>query len=145
MPCTYSNSNVRSVQTAYNNAQQALTTTTPTTVVILGTQVCDTGCSIDTVTNGFKILHTGIYRFSFDVVITATTAGTAEIQLINGTTALPCADVSQYVDTTGASAVHVETSIEVPVCRMVRPVISAAVSGIAGAITHVCATAEKLA
>lgn len=142
--CDVRNIGARSVQTAYNNAPQTFTIDGGT-VAILGTQICDNGCSIDTAVNGFTINRSGIYRFSYDVVYEATGAGTAEIQLYAGETPLPCS-FSKFVTAAGGIyPMHIETMIPLRACYGVRPLVSCRISGAAGDVTHVCASAVKIA
>ena len=134
----------RAIQTAYNNADQVFTVDGGT-VAILGTQICDSGSSLDTVVNGFLVKREGVYRFSYDVVFEATGAGTAEIQLYNGATPLPCS-YSKFVTAAGGIyPMHIETTIPLFSCCGNRPVITCRVSGAAGSVTHVCASAVKFA
>lgn len=134
----------RSVQTAYNNTPQTFTVDGGT-VAVLGTQICDSGCSVKTVQNGFVVRGDGYYRFSYDVVFEATGAGTAEIQLYEDAVPLPCS-YSKFVTAAGGIyPMHIETIIPVRACYAVRPTISCRVSGAAGDVTHVCASVVKIA
>jgi len=145
MSCGINNQYAKSAQTAYNNAAQAITANAVTTIAILGTQVCDTGCSIDTSASAFTVLKGGLYRFSYDVTYTATAAGTAVIQLYNGTVALPCAVAQVAAEADGVYTTHIETVLTLNSCCGVRPAINAGITGIAGTVSHVCASAVRLA
>ena len=134
---------IRSVQTAYNNTAQAFTADGGT-VAILGTRICDTGCAIDAGATGFEIRSDGVYRISYDVVFEATGAGTAEVQLFSGEAALPCSYSMFVAAAGGIYPMHIETTIPVRACYGVRPMISCRVSGAAGNVTHVCASAVRL-
>ena len=141
--CEVRSTGVRSVQTAYNNAAQTFTIDGGI-IDVLGTQICDAGCGIDTITNGFIVKRAGVYRFSYDVVFEATGAGTAEIQLFEGSNPLPCS-YSKFVTAAGGIyPMHIETTIPVRACYGVRPIISCRVDGAAGDVTHVCASAVKI-
>lgn len=134
----------RSVQTAYNNTPQTFAVTGGT-VTILGTQVCDTGCAIDTEPTGFEFLREGVYRISYDVLFEATGAGTAEIQLYNGATPLPCSYSMFVAAAGGIYPMHVETILPIKACYGYQPLVTCQITGAAGNVTHVCANAVKLA
>lgn len=134
----------KSVQTAYNNAAQAYAAA-GTQVNVLGTLATDTGASIRTQTGGFQIASGGLFRVSFDVTSTPGAAGAQVLQLYNGQTALPCAIATDTVAANGIITQHVETVINLTTCCAITPVITARMSGVAGTINHVCASAYKLA
>lgn len=139
------NSCQKSTQCAYNNAIQAIVSD-GTTLELLGTRVSDTGIAIETTENAFRILRSGIYRFSIDVNFTAgATAGTVRLQLFNGIAPLPCSNAVTSVAADGSETLHVETVLPLNSCCGNIPSISAQVSGLAGSVTHLCANAIKLA
>lgn len=138
------NAHYKSAQNAYNNAAQAFVAA-GTPVNVLGILNTDTGCSIDTVTGGFVVSSSGLYRISYDVVFTAGGAGTAELKLLKDTAALPCADAQVTTVANNIYSLHIETTVYIPVCCNGTPTISAAIGGIAGTINHVCASMVKLA
>lgn len=138
------NAHYKSAQNAYNNAEQAFVAA-GTPVNVLGILNTDTGCSIDTVTGGFVVSSSGLYRISYDVVFTAGGAGTAELKLLKDTAALPCADAQVTTVVNNIYSLHVETIVYIPVCCNGTPTISAAIGGVAGTINHVCASMVKLA
>lgn len=142
--CNVKNIHYKSAQTAYNNAAQAFVAA-GTPVSILGTLATDTGCAISTQAGGFRIDARGLYRISYDVTYTATAAGVGIVQLYNGATALPCAIAQDTATAGGVITAHVETVIGLSSCPSVTPVISARISGVAGTVNHVCASAVKLA
>jgi len=145
MSCNNTNQFAKSAQAAYNNSTQAITAVGVTTIAILGNKVCDTGCSITTNTSTFNVLKSGLYRFSFDITLTATTAGTAIVQMYNGTVALPCAVAQVTADADSAHTTHIETVLPLNSCCGVRPAISVGITGVAGSVTHVCGSAVRLA
>lgn len=135
----------KSTQCAYNNAIQAVVSD-GTTLELLGTKVSDTGISIETTENTFRILRSGVYRFSIDVNFTAgATAGTVRLQLFNGIAPLPCSNSVTSVAADSSETMHIETVIPLNSCCGNIPNISAQVSGLAGTVTHLCANAIKLA
>lgn len=138
------NAHYKSAQNAYNNAAQAFVAA-GTPVNVLGILNTDTGCSIDTVTGGFVVSSSGLYRISYDVVFTAGGAGTAELKLLKDTAALPCADAQVTTVANNIYSLHIETTVYIPVCCNGAPTISAALGGVAGTISHVCASVVKLA
>lgn len=138
------NSHYKSAQNAYNNTTQAFVAA-GTPVNVLGILNTDTGCSIDTVTGGFVVSSSGLYRISYDVVFTAGGAGTADLRLLKDTAALPCAVAQVTTAANNIYTLHVETTVYIPVCCNGTPTISATISGIDGTITHVCASMVKLA
>ena len=73
------NQHYKSAQNAYNDATQAFTAV-GTPVAVLGVLSTDTGCSVDTVTGGFQINASGLYRISYDVTFTTASAGVAVLQ-----------------------------------------------------------------
>lgn len=138
------NSHYKSAQNAYNNTSQAFTATA-TPINVLGVLNTDTGCSVDTVTGGFVVSSSGLYRISYDVVLTAAGAGTVAIQGLKDTTPLPCMTAHATVAAGGITTLHVETTVYIPVCCSGNPTISATIGGVAGTINHVCASVVKLA
>lgn len=134
----------KSSQMAYNDSAQAYTAD-GTTINILGNLITDTGVSITTNTGGFKINNGGLFRVSYDVTSTPSAAGTQIVQLYNGSTAMPCA--ASTVTTTADDIItqHVETVVRIATCCAIQPTISARISGVAGTVSHVCASALKLA
>lgn len=138
------NSHYKSAQNAYNDASQAFIAA-GTPVNVLGILNTDTGCSLDTVTGGFVVSSSGLYRISYDVVFTAGGAGTAELKLLKDTVSLPCADAQVTTVANNIYSLHVETTVYIPVCCNGTPTISAAIGGVAGTVTHVCASMVKLA
>ncbi len=114
-------------------------------VAILGNLGTDTGCAITTQSGGFRVNARGMYRISYDVTYTATAAGTGIVQLYRDSVALPCAIAQDTVTAAGVKTAHVETVISLNSCPSVNPVISAQISGVAGVVNHVCASAVKLA
>ena len=143
----YKNAAIRSVQTVYNNAVQAVTATEPTQMVVLGSQVCDTGCSIETTAAGFHILSNGIYRLSFDVTVNSTAAGInlATVQMMMDGDPLPCAVSTEGIAQNAPTTLHAETILPISVCRIFDPTITIEVSGVDGSVNHICATAVKIA
>lgn len=133
----------RSAQTAYNDTEQAFAAT-GTPIVILGTRVTDTGVSIDTEPTVFNVKGSGLYRISYDVDLAAAGAGTVTLQLYDGQTPLPCAIASRTTATGLDYAMHVETTLYLPSCCAVHHAIGARIGGVAGEITHVCASIVKL-
>lgn len=138
------NAHYKSAQNAYNNTAQTFAAA-GAPVNVLGILNTDTGCSIDTVTGGFVVTSGGLYRISYDVVFTADAAGIAELKAFKDTVALPCADAQVTTTANNIYTLHIETTIYIPVCCNSFPTISAAISGIAGTINHVCASMVKLA
>ena len=134
----------KSTQEAYNNAVQPYIAA-GTQIAILGSRPDNTGCSIDTDASGFTVLNSGIYRFAYDVTSTPADAGEQVMQLYLDGIPLPQAITT---DTTVADAIltqHVETVMELRTCCAVNHAITAQISGVAGNINHVQASAVKLA
>lgn len=138
------NCHYKSAQNAYNNSQQAFTATA-TPVNVLGVLNTDTGCSIDTNTAGFTVLNSGLYRISYDVTFTATGVGTATLQGVKDSANLPCMASSVTTAAATVYTLHAETTIYIPVCCGGSSSIGATISGVAGTISHVCASVVKLA
>lgn len=138
------NSHYKSAQNAYNNSTQAFAAV-GTPVSVLGVLNTDTGCSIDTVTGGFQINSSGLYRISYDVTFTTASAGVAVLQGLKGTSTLPCMSSQATVASGSVYTLHAETTAYIPVCCNGTPTISATLGGVAGTISHVCASVVKLA
>lgn len=130
-------------KTVYNNETQTVTTA-GTNLEILGDIVTSVGTGIRTYNYGFGILRSGLYRISFDITFTPTGAGTEVLSIVKDGTTLPCA-VAQFtaVDATTTTQ-HIETVIYVPTCVMIKPLIGVNISGVAGAVTHICASVVAL-
>lgn len=133
----------KSVQTAYNNAEQAFVAD-GTTLAVIGTLACDNGCSVVTGNDGFTIRNSGVYRISYDVTFTATGAGVATLGLYNGSSAMPCATAGVTTTANGVDSLHAETTVEFKTCCAVTPVISAKMGGVAGTVTHVNASVTRI-
>lgn len=140
----FKNAHYKSAQNAYNNTPQPFVAV-GTPVNILGILNTDTGCSLDTVTGGFTVNNSGLYRISYDVVFTAAGAGTAVLRALKDTVSLPCAEAQVTAAAGNVYTLHVETTIYIAVCCNGAPTISASLGGIAGTINHVCASMVKLA
>lgn len=138
------NPHFKSAQNAYNNTTQTMAATA-TPVNVLGILNTDTGCSIDTNAGGFIIRHSGLYRISYDVTFTATAAGTETLQGMKDTMELPCMTAQATAAASGTVTLHAETVLYIPACCGSTPTISAVLSGVAGTVTHVCASVVKLA
>lgn len=138
------NAHFKSAQAAYNNADQAFTAA-GTPVTILGNLFTDTGCSISTTGGGFSVNNSGLYRVSYDITFTATGAGVAELSGMKDNVALPCMNAQATVAEGSVYTLHMETIVYIAVCCNGTPVISAMMSGVAGTISHVCASIVKLA
>lgn len=144
MSCNCKNSYQKSAQTSYNNTEQAYVAA-GTTVSILGNLATDTGVSIDTQTGGFQICSGGLFRISYDVTSTPAADGAQILQLYSDATPLACAITTDTVTADGIITQHVETVVRLATCCALQPSISARISGVAGTINHVCASAVKLA
>ena len=94
---------------------------------------------------GFRINAGGLFRVSYDVTSTPGAAGAQVLQLYNGSTPMPCAMTTDTVAAGGEITQHVETVVRLATCCAIQPVISARLSGAAGTVSHVCASAVKLA
>lgn len=138
------NQHYKSAQSAYNNASQAFAAT-GTPLAVLGVLITDTGCSIDTVAGGFQINASGLYRVSYDVTFTPSAEGVAVLQGLKDTSTLPCFNAQETVAAGSVYMLHAETIIYIPVCCNGAPTISATLGGVAGTVSHVCASVVKLA
>lgn len=138
------NSHYKSAQNAYNNTAQTMAATA-TPVNVLGVLNTDTGCAIDTNAGGFLIQCSGLYRISYDVTFTAGAAGTEVLQGLKDSAPLPCMSAQVTTAADSIYTLHAETTVYIPVCCGNTPTISAVMSGVAGTVTHVCASVVKLA
>ncbi len=64
----------------YNTATQTIGSTMAP-LNLIGTEVTDSGVSLETSANAIEIQHSGLYRITADVGVNATTAGNITIQL----------------------------------------------------------------
>lgn len=142
--CNCKNAHQKSAQMVYNNTAQAYTAD-GAAINILGNLATDTGVSITTQTDGFRINNGGLFRISYDVTSTPGVAGAQILQLYSGSAALPCAIATDTTTANGIITQHVETVIRVATCCAIQPTVSARISGVAGTINHVCANVVKLA
>lgn len=139
---------VQPCQTAWmmdNNSPAIYIKAAGTQVTILGAKVTDTGCAIDANTGGYTVQASGVYRFSFDVTSTPSTAGDQILQLYKDGVALPAAIVTDETVADGVLTQHVESVMVIRTCAAVTPTITARISGVAGTINHTRASAVKLA
>ena len=58
-------------------------------LTLLGTEVTDTGASVNVFSNAVQIEHGGLYEIEVSVNVTATTAGVVTLQMAKNGTALP--------------------------------------------------------
>ena len=140
--CNRKNTCNKSVQTAYNSVAQTITSNA--NIVVLGNLATDSGCSIHTQNDGFVIRNSGIYRISYDVTFTNTSAGTAILMLYKDAVALPCANAEGTVAEGSITTLHAETTICTPTCCNFNPLISARMTAPAGTIINVCANVTRI-
>ena len=139
------NKNYKSAQVALNTSAQSISAE-GTNVNILGSQITDTGCSIETDVAGFKINASGLYRVRYAITFTATDAGTLSVQLLKDGVALPCTLVQNTVAAGNVSTFEVEApALVLGTCCNICPRITAVLSGVAGTVSYVCASAVRLA
>lgn len=143
MNCT-KNPYAKSCIRVYNTAAQTVTDTAQT-LVLEGTPVVNSGCSLTLNASGITINKSGLYHISADVTFTPTVAGTSVIQLYKDGVALPCAIAQDLTETGNAFTTHVETDLCLNVCCANQPVITLVASGVAGTVNHICVGALKLA
>lgn len=134
----------KSCTRVYNNAPQTLTTTA-TPLVIEGTPVVDSGCSLSVNPSSITICKSGLYHLSADVAITPTEAGTSVVQFYNNGVAMPCAIAQNTAVDAVTFTAHIETDICVTACCVSKPQITLVASGVTGTVTHTCVGALKLA
>lgn len=144
MACPYNGNSCKSASTTYNSTAQEYTADA-TTLNILGTEVTDTCCAIDTQTSGYKIRRSGLYRISFDVTATPTAAGTNTIQIYRDGVAIPSALVRETAAAATTYSAHVETVLYVGTCAMNNPTFAVKISGTAGTVNYLCSNIVKLA
>lgn len=127
------------------NANPQTVTATATTLVLEGTPVVESGCSLCLNPSSITIKKSGLYHLAADISFTPTAAGTFIVQLYKDGVALPCTIVQDTAETGNVFAAHVETDICVNACCVNNPEITLVVSGVAGTITRTCVGALKLA
>lgn len=139
------NRNYKSAQVAVNTTAQTITAT-GTTVGVLGNLATNTGCSVETNGDGFKINASGLYNVRYAITFTAGEAGTLTAQLFKDGVALPCALAQNTVAAGNVYTVIVEApAIVVGACCNICPNITAVVSGVAGTVNYVSASVVRLA
>lgn len=139
------NKNYKSAQVALNTATQTIAAA-GTSIVVLGSKLTDTGCSIETNSAGFRIESSGLYRIRYVITFAAAAAGTLTAQLYRDGLALPCTLVQDTVASGSAYTIAVEApALVVGACCNVHPNITATVGGVAGTVNYVCASAVRLA
>ena len=136
----YSKSCIRS----YNNNAQAFTAAV-TPLVIEGTPVVESGCSLRLNSASVRVLKSGLYHISADVTFIPSAAGIAVLQFYKDGVALPCAIASETVVAGDTYTRHIETDLEIIACCVNHPLITLAISGVAGSVTHSCVGVLKLA
>lgn len=135
----------KSAQVAVNTTAQAITAA-GTTLNVLGIKLTNTGCSISTLGNGFKINDGGLYKIRYVITVTPTAAGTLAAQLFVNGTALPCSLIQNTVAANTTYTYVIEApAVCVQACCAVQPIITATVSGVAADVTYVSASAVRLA
>lgn len=138
------NAHMKSCARVYNNTPQTVTADL-TSLILEGSPVVDSGCSICINTGSFSIRNSGLYHLSADVTIVPNASGVFTVQLYKDGIALPCALSRVNVATDSQMTVHVETDLYIHTCCVNTPVITLNTSGVAGSISHVCAGVLKLA
>lgn len=58
---------------------------------------------------------------------------------------MPCAISTDTAEKDNIVTMHVSTVVYIPTCCNIHPVISAKISGVAGTVTHICASIIKMA
>lgn len=111
----HKNCNYKSCQRYYNNNPQAVAVSSNVQLIIEGTKVVDTGVSIETYPQNYTTLKTGLYHISGDVVVTATAAGLATLQVYMDGIPLPCT-LKPITLAVGANPVHTETDLQIDGC-----------------------------
>lgn len=113
-----------------------------------GTIATDTGCSIQAMANGARILSGGIYEISFDTFISSAAAATVNVQLYKGGTPLPCARDSVTLAAGATGNMHFSTRLEIACCRAINTdltVVFTSTDGTAVSVNHTALGVVKLA
>ena len=133
----------KSAVRTYNNSAQAVSAVA-TQLTLNGTEITRTGCSITPDGNILRINNGGLYFLATDVTITPTAAGTVTVQMYLNGAAMPDAIAQQVVAANGTTTLHVETSRLLAACPCTtKPTISVWISGAAGTVSWVGATAIR--
>lgn len=142
---SYKNKNYKSAQVALNTVEQTVAAT-GTNMLLLGSRLTDTGCSIRTDNAGFRINASGLYRIRYVFTFVADAAGVVTAQLFKDGVALPCSLVQNTVEAGSTYTFAVEApALVVGTCCNICPNISIVVGGVAGTVTYGCASAVRLA
>lgn len=82
--CSMKNRHYKSATQFYNASTQEVSSTV-SALALVGTEVTDTGVSLDLKSNGIEIEHSGLYRITAFINFNATTAGSVTAQMyLNG-------------------------------------------------------------
>lgn len=138
------NPRFKSCARVYNNNNQTVTAAL-TPLVLEGSPVVDSGCSICINSGNFVIEHSGLYHLSADVTFTPTSSGTFVIQFYKDGIALPCTLTQAIVSAGNTVTLHVETDLQIGTCCINQPSITLDTSGVAGTVNHVCSGVLRLA
>ena len=144
MSCV-NNQYAKSCIRVYNNTTQAFTADV-TPLNIEGTPVVESGCSLTLNTASIRVNKSGLYHMSADVTYTPTAAaGVIVVQMYKDGVALPCAISSETGAAGSTYTTHIETDLVITTCCVNRPLITLAISGAAGSVSHTCVGMVKLA
>lgn len=128
----------------YNPVDQAFTAA-DTTLVLQGTSVVNSGCSLTLNPSSIQVNKSGLYHISGDVIITPTAAGLVTFQLYKDGVALPCAIAQETVASGNAYSLHIETDICINVCCVNNPSFTFVMSGVTGTVNNLSVGMVKLA
>jgi len=127
----------------YNSTVQTVTASAAQ-LVLAGTTVTKTGCSVVPDGNVLKINHGGLYHLAADVTLTPSAAGTETLQMYLNGVAMPDAVTQETVAESGVTTLHVETTRLLSVCPYAaKPAVSVWVSGAAGTVNWIGTTAIR--
>lgn len=140
----YNNQYAKSCVRVNNPADQAITAAA-TPLVLEGTPVVETGCSLCLNTSSIQVKKSGLYRISADLIVTPTAAGLLTFQAYNNGVAIPSALAQQTVAAGDAYTIHIETELLINTCCVNNPIITFETSGVAGNVNNISAGMLKLA
>lgn len=127
-----------------NSTDQAFTAT-PSPLLLEGTPVVESGCSLCLNASSIQVNKSGLYHISADVIVTPTAAGLLTFQAYNNGIAIPSALSQETVAAGSAYTIHIETDLAINTCCVSRPVITFELSGVAGNVNNLSAGVVKLA
>lgn len=128
-----------------SNTTAQTVTASQSTLILEGTPVVESGCSLTLNPSSITVNKSGLYHLSADITFTPTAAGIFVFQLYRDGSPLPCAIITDTVEEGNIFSGHIETDLCINTCCVSKPQFTVVVSGAAGTVNNLCVGALKLA